>query len=73
MGGLFSRPTVVQQAAPEPTPPAPMPDTDSAAVREANRREQMRIMSRAGRSSTILTNPDNRGGTYSGTYLGSGN
>lgn len=65
MGSLFSRP---QAPAPAPvvappvvTPPATMPDTSSAGVREAARRAQGDIMSRAGRQSTILTSPQNRG------------
>jgi hypothetical protein len=40
-------------------------------VVEANRRAQQQIMARAGRSSTILTAPDNRGGAYTATKLGS--
>ena len=67
MGNLF-KPTVVQQAAPTPTvaapvvtPPATMPDTSSAGGREASRRAQSEIMNRAGRQSTILTSPQNRG------------
>lgn len=66
MSGLFA-PKVVTQApaattpAPTVTPPATMPDTSSAGVREAARREQAAIMSRAGRQSTILTRPENRG------------
>jgi hypothetical protein len=73
MGSLF-RPKVVvppPAAVPEPTPPAPMPDTSSPGVVEANRRAQQQIMARAGRSSTILTSPENRGGAYSATKLGS--
>lgn len=50
-----------------------MPDTSSAAVIEARRRAQMDVMGRAGRSSTILTAPQNRGGdSYSATTLGAG-
>ena len=67
MSSLF-KPTVVQTpapaatvAAPVVTPPATMPDTSSAGVREAARREQNAIMNRAGRQSTILTSPNNRG------------
>lgn len=66
MGGLFKQPKT-----PEPKPVATMPDQDSDAVREAARRKNMDIMSRAGRSSTILTTPENRGGDYAGTKLGS--
>lgn len=67
MGGLFPK----APKTPEPKPVAPMPDADSDAVREAARRKNMDIMSRAGRSSTILTTPENRGGDYAGTKLGS--
>lgn len=66
MGGLFSQPKT-----PAPKPVATMPDQDSDAVREAARRKNMDIMSRAGRSSTILTKPEDRGGDYSGSKLGS--
>lgn len=77
MGSLFSpQPTVVQQAAPVPKPPAAMPDTMSASVLESKRKAQMDIMSRAGRQSTILTAPKDRGGSdgsYIATTLGAGN
>lgn len=73
MSALFSTPQVVQQAAPTPKPPAPMPDSNSAEGMEARRRAQMGIMSRAGRSSTILTAPRDRGGdSYSSRTLGAG-
>jgi hypothetical protein len=66
-----SQPTVVQQAAPAPKPPAPMPDTDSPAVLEARRKAMLDITGRAGRQSTILTAPKDRGGgNYSYTTLG---
>lgn len=65
------KPTVVQQAAPTPKPPAPMPDEGSAGVREARRKAQMDIMGRAGRQSTILTAPKDRG-DYTSTTLGAG-
>lgn len=68
MSGLFSRPAI--PAAPEPKPPAPMPDSSSAGVLEAKRRTQMEIIGRAGRSSTILTAPEKRGDTYTATRLG---
>jgi aspartokinase len=73
MSGLFgSQPT--QQAAPTPKPPAPMPDSTSPGVLEARRKAQMDIMGRAGRSSTILTAPKDRGGSdYTSTTLGAGN
>lgn len=67
MGGLFKTPK-----APEPAPVAPMPDSSSESVTEAARRKRMDIMSRAGRSSTILTKPEDRtSGDYSGNKLGS--
>jgi hypothetical protein len=72
MGGIFSQPTVVQQAAPTPKPPAPMPDGMSPSVMEAKRRAQMDVMGRAGRQSTILTAPKERGGDYTARTLGSG-
>ncbi|MDB5600748.1 MAG: hypothetical protein JWN71_2792 [Xanthobacteraceae bacterium] len=71
MGSLFKPKVIAPPPAPEPTPPAPMPDTSSPGVLEANRRAQQQIMARAGRSSTILTAPENRGGAYTATKLGS--
>lgn len=72
MAGLFGGDT--PQATPKP--PAPMPDDQSAGVIEARRNEQARILSRAGRQSTILTKPENRPGkdfdTYGSRTLGSG-
>lgn len=68
MAGLFGAPKP-----PPPKPPAPMPDEESPAVLEAQRRERLRIASRAGRRSTILTDPDNRGvgsDTFSSKTLG---
>jgi hypothetical protein len=67
-----SSPTVIQQAAPTPKPPALMPDTEGAAIREAKRKAQMDIMGRAGRQSTILTAPKDRGGDYTSRSLGAG-
>lgn len=67
MTGLFDRP---QMQTPVPQAPAPMPDPSSAGVLEAKRRAQMEILSRAGRSSTILTAPGQRSGDYSATKLG---
>lgn len=73
MGSLFSSPQPVIQQAATPKPPAPMPDTTSSAVLEAKRKSQMDIMSRAGRQSTILTAPKDRGdGSYVATTLGAG-
>lgn len=68
MTGLFSTPT------PTPQAPAPMPDSNSAAVMEAQRKAQSDILARAGRTSTILTAPKDRGGAapYASTTLGAG-
>lgn len=73
MGSIFKSKTTAAPAAEAPvvTPPAPMPDTSSAGVTEANRRAQQAIMARQGRSSTILTAPENRGNAaYTATRLG---
>ena len=76
MSSLFSRPAAAPTPAPAPTPTATMPDELSPAVREAQRRKAADIMSRGGRSSTILTSPGQRGNdttlgdSYSGTTLG---
>jgi hypothetical protein len=70
MTSLFARPAPTPN--PEPKPAAPMPDSESAAVVEARRKAQADIMGRAGRSSTILTAPKDRGGDYSSTALGAG-
>lgn len=63
-------------APPAPKPPAPMPDTDSPLAIEARRKAQMSTLSRAGRSSTILTAREDRGGagfdTYTSGKLGAG-
>lgn len=73
MSSIFGSPSAPAAAAPEaPKPPAPMPDTNSPAVLEARRKAQMDIMGRAGRTSTILTAPKDRGGDYSSTTLGAG-
>lgn len=61
--------------APAVQPPAAMPDPESPQALEAKRRQQLDIMGRAGRSSTILTAPDNRGNSgtaYTGSKLGAG-
>lgn len=72
MAGLFRG----GGGSPAPKPPAPMPDEESPSVLQARRSEQERILSRAGRSSTILTRRDNRpsGGfdSYASRTLGSG-
>jgi hypothetical protein len=49
-----------------------MPDPDAMAVIEAKRKAQADIMGRAGRTSTILSPPKDRGGDYSSTSLGAG-
>ena len=73
MSGLFApKPPLPPPPPPAPEPPAPMPDQNSPAALEAKRNAQLSIMNRAGRTSTILTAPGNRGGSdYSGTKLGS--
>lgn len=74
MSGLFSTPQQAPAIAPTPAAPAPMPDPNSAAVQEARMKAQSDIMSRAGRTSTILTAPKDRGGSdYGSTQLGAGN
>lgn len=72
MSSLFSpkMPLMAQVAPPAPKPVAPIPDPESADVIEARRRAQTDILRRAGRSSTILTAPENRGGDYSSRTLG---
>lgn len=68
MSGLFG-----SADPPAPKPPAPMPDDQSPAVLDAKRSATERILSRAGRSATILTKPENRGGsmdTYASKTLG---
>lgn len=75
MSALFSTPPPPPLPA-EPKPPAPMPDPQSPDVLEAKRRAQADMLRRAGRSSTILTTPEDRGGrgfdSYSSGRLGSG-
>lgn len=75
MSGLFG-----SSKAPDPPPiipPAPMPDKDSPALKEAGRREAELAMGRAGRASTIMTDDQdvtagNTGNTdtYGGKTLG---
>ena len=58
---------------PAPKPPAEMPDPNSPAILEAKRKAAADIMGRAGRSSTILTAPKDRGGLgATNTTLGAG-
>lgn len=71
MTSMFQRPQA-PAATPDPKAPAPMPDPDAAAIIEAKRKAQSDIMNRAGRTSTILTPPKDRGGDYSSTALGAG-
>jgi hypothetical protein len=80
MSGMFAqKPEGLLQALAsqqiKPKEPPPIPDSMSPEVREARRREQMRIMQRGGRASTILSAPEGRaaGGApaYSATTLGS--
>lgn len=75
MSNLFSPKAQPQPQLPEtpaPQPPAPMPDAQSPQALEAARRAQLGIIGRAGRTSTILTAPDNRGSySYSATKTGS--
>ena len=68
MAGLFGG------SKPQPSAPATMPDDQSPAVLEARRREREKMMSRAGRSSTIMTTDETRGNgdSYAGKTLGSG-
>lgn len=69
MSAMFAPKAVTAPAA---QAPAPMPDSDSPAAREARRRAQMDVLSRAGRSSTILTPPkSNNGDSYAAKKLGS--
>lgn len=72
MTGLFNS-APVQSTIQQVKPAAPMPDSNSPDVLEARRRAQLDIMGRAGRSSTILTAPTQRGGDYSSNSLGAGN
>lgn len=73
MSALFAPSQPAAQPIAAPKPPAPMPDTTSAAALEAKRRVQTDIMGRAGRSSTILTAPKDRAADYTSTTLGAGN
>jgi hypothetical protein len=73
MSSMFGNDAPAPAPAPTPKPPAPMPDTNSPAVLEARRKAQLDIMGRAGRQSTILTAPKDRGGDYTSTTLGAGN
>lgn len=72
MTGLFHHDAPVVQAAPAPTPPAPLPDMNSPAALEAQRAAQNKLLASAGRSSTILTTRNNRGSTQGKTVAGGG-
>jgi hypothetical protein len=63
MASLFAPKPAPLPPAPEIKPVAPMPVADSnfPAQREARRRANATIVARAGRSSTILTAPGERG------------
>jgi hypothetical protein len=68
MSGLFSSPP--PPPPPRPIPPARMPDKEDPVIQEARRKASIDALNRAGRESTILTSPDNRGGDYSRKTLG---
>ncbi len=63
MAALFSPKT------PEVKPAAPLPDEYSPGVLEARRRQQMDMMGRGGRRSTILSE-EGDSGIFSGGKLG---
>jgi hypothetical protein len=72
MGKLFT-PKPAPLPPPKPVAPMPVADPNSPAQREARRRANAEIMARAGRSSTILTAPGQRGtslDSYSSPKLG---
>jgi hypothetical protein len=68
MSGLFSSPS--PKPAPIPTAPPRMPDKEDPQQREAKRLQRIDALSRAGRESTIMTAPSDRGGDYSRKTLG---
>lgn len=53
-----------------PTPPAPMPDPNSASVMEARKKKSMDMMARGGRASTILSGDAANAGDYTAKTLG---
>lgn len=55
MANLFKKPKP-----PPVQPPAPMPDVDDPALKEAQRQTTLDILSRSGRSSTVLTPADEK-------------
>lgn len=75
MAALFAPKPAPLPPMPEIKPPAPLPvaDPNAPAQREARRRANADMMARAGRSSTILTAPGQRGtilDSYSSPKLG---
>lgn len=79
MSGLFGGgsntqppPTTSSTTVTAPTPAPVMPDTESPAVREAERARRAEIMRRGGRSRTILSDEVDGGGesNYSRRRLG---
>ena len=48
--------------APDPKPPAPMPDNNDPAVMAAERKRRQGMMARGGRASTILSGDGGMGG-----------
>jgi hypothetical protein len=70
MAGLFNSPS--PKPAPLPTAPPRMPDKEDPQQREAQRKARIDALNRAGRESTILTSPSDRGGggDYSRKTLG---
>lgn len=64
MAGLFG----IKQ--PEVKPTAPLPDEYSPGVLEARRRQTASMMGRGGRQSTMLSEGEQPGGTFTGTKLG---
>lgn len=70
MSGIFAKDRPPTPTMPVVAPPAPIPDSQSPAVLEAAKKAKTDALARAGRSSTILTAPANRGTDYSGRTLG---
>lgn len=67
MSGLFGGNDIPPPPPPKPTPP--MPDLESPAVLEAQRVRTAAIVSRSGRSSTLLSQDDS-GRPYTRKTLG---
>lgn len=66
MGGLFGGGRSNVPPPPPPRPVAPLPDEEGPEVREAQRRRIASIFGRTGRSSTLLSESEDGGG--SGAY-----